>query len=110
MLPDELFDADYMTAYHSGLDTSEVSADSSEESEGDDTDEERRQEAQTVWEKKVRDAKQAHYSRMAKKAGISIAEQMKGAPVWEKRSKAFRSQKVSVLSLCILKMHGTYEI
>ena len=100
MLPDELFDADYMTSYHSGLDTSEVSVDSEDES--DDSDEERREVARAIWEKKVHEAKAAHYSRMAKKAFIPIGEQMKGAPVWEKRTKAFRSQKVSVTFLYTL--------
>ena len=97
MLPDELFEAEYMTAYHSGLDTSEVSADSLDEDEGNNTDEEMREAARRMWEEKVHKAKEAHYSRMARKANIPITEQLNGAPVWERRAKAFRSQKVSVL-------------
>ena len=84
-----------MTAYHSGLDTSEVSMDSLDED--DDTDEERREAARAAWKEKVREVKAAHYTRMARKAFIPTAEQSKGAPVWERRSKAFRSQKVLVL-------------
>ena len=100
-MPDELFEAEYMTAYHSGLDTSEVSADNSDEDEDNHTDEERREAALAVWKEKVRETKAAHYSRMARKANVPIAKQIKGAPVWERRSKAFRSQKVSVV-FCLL--------
>ena len=76
-----------MTSYHSDLDSEEVSDDDNEEDveEG----------VSSAREEKIKEARLAYYVKLARKANIPPEEQVKDAPVWEKRKKAFRSAKVS---------------
>lgn len=94
-LPDEIFDPEYMSSYNSSLDTTDA------ESSDDDTDRpENAESGEEEREEKIKKAKEDHYRRLAKKANLSYISQLKHAPVWEKRGKSFRSEKVSTFSVC----------
>lgn len=107
-LPDEVFDPAYMSEYISQLDSSgisDVGTDDIEDEDngaGEDGDEgkdeyEELSPKEKAWLNKVRRRKAEEYKIRANAAHLTPREHVRKDSVWEVRTKAFRSEKVSVL-------------
>lgn len=98
-LPVEIFDTEYMSDFMSTVDSSDVSDVHSDDPEDndDDGDENETGWKGKAWEAKVKRRKAEGYETRANAAHLAPAEKERGETIWEKRSKAFRSGKVSTL-------------